>query len=148
MGPLWGKNFCPSPRSERSEVVGRHPRVPSGAIYPGNAPLTLASRTRVYAGRGDPSGLSIAHQYSSRFSSQVGSHSVHSDMTPIHGLQFSRANVNAWTMLSAFLSSETANQAYAGWTLSEVQPHSTSQICFAESRLSTIAWRSCSTRRK
>ena len=36
-------------------------------------------------------------------------------------------------MLSAFLSSLTANQAYAGWTLSAVQPHSTSQTCLAAS---------------
>src|SRR5579871_2981558 len=65
-------------------------------------PLIRAVRTALSAARGVPSGLSTAHQYSSSLAVHLGSDSVQSVMTPIHGAQCCRAYWYAWTMLAAF----------------------------------------------
>src|SRR5690242_21309356 len=101
----------------------------------------------VSAGRGVPSVLAIAHQYSSRSLFQLGSGRVQTNMVPSQG-QFARAYWKAARIFAAFWSSETANQEYAGWMASEVQPNSSSQIGFEASPLETWTWRSCSMRRK
>src|SRR5207245_3883972 len=94
---------------------GGLPTSPPAAKYTGwcvyNDPLSRAVRTAESATRAEPSGLLIAHQYSSRSGVHVGSESVQSVITPIHGDQCCLAYWKACTMLLAFWSSLTANQA-------------------------------------
>ena len=78
-----------SPASSRGCCAKAGAQLTAPAVQ--NTPSAWALRRAVSAGRGVPSGLLIAHQYSSRCELHVGSESVQTLITPIHGRQCSFA---------------------------------------------------------